>query len=113
MASVAAKYRKCAAAHLIYVEATLAMKEKALAKPSPPRGRLRLYRPDDQLLPFLNDLSPYQTTSCDPMLSCRSDAGRVNSLPSDPQVARHSPKPYIVCMDGVYAPGLDGKPEFF
>src|SRR2546427_678766 len=40
----------------MYVEATLAMKEKALAKTSPPRGRLRLYRPDDQLLHFLNDL---------------------------------------------------------
>ena len=40
----------------MYVEATLAMKEKALAKTSPPRSRPRLYRPDDQLLHFLNGL---------------------------------------------------------
>jgi len=40
----------------MYVEATLAMKEKALAKTSPPNSRPRLYRPDDQLLHFLNGL---------------------------------------------------------
>src|SRR3989449_4483741 len=51
--------------------------------------------------------------SCDRMLSCCSDAARVNSLPIKSHVARHSPKSNIVAMDGVYAPGLDGKPEFF
>jgi len=40
----------------IYVEATLAMKEEALAKTSPPRGRQGRYRPADQLLDFLNSL---------------------------------------------------------
>src|SRR6266516_7535692 len=51
--------------------------------------------------------------SCDRMLSCCSDAGRVNSLPIKSHVARHSPKSNILCIDGVYAPGLHGKPEFF
>lgn len=40
----------------IYLEATLAMKEKALAKVSPPKGRPTRYKPDDQLLTFLNNL---------------------------------------------------------
>ena len=40
----------------MYVEATLAMKEKALAKTTPPYGRASRYRPDDQLLHFLNGL---------------------------------------------------------
>jgi site-specific recombinase XerD len=40
----------------IYLEATLAMKEKALAKASPPKGRPARYKPDDQLLTFLNNL---------------------------------------------------------
>ena len=40
----------------MYVEATLAMKEKALAKTTPPHGKLSRYRPDDQLLHFLNGL---------------------------------------------------------
>jgi integrase len=40
----------------IYVEATLAMKEEALAKTSPPRGKQGRYRPADQLLDFLNSL---------------------------------------------------------
>ena len=40
----------------MYVEATLAMKEKALAKTTPPYGRSSRYRPDDQLLHFLNGL---------------------------------------------------------
>src|SRR5438876_10763885 len=50
--------------------------------------------------------------SCDRMLSCCSDAGRVNSLPIKSHVARHSPKSNIVCIDGVYAAGSDGRPEF-
>ena len=33
--------------------------------------------------------------------------------PDELHIARHSPELDIVCMDGVYAPGLDGKPEFF
>jgi hypothetical protein len=52
----ASKYRKCAAAHFRYLEATLAMKEQALAKTTPPKGRLGRYRPGDALLGFLNSL---------------------------------------------------------
>jgi site-specific recombinase XerD len=40
----------------IYLEATLAMKEQALAKASPPQGKPGHYRPTDQLLAFLNSL---------------------------------------------------------
>jgi hypothetical protein len=40
----------------IYLEATLAMKEKALAKTSPPHGRRGCYKPGDRLLAFLSDL---------------------------------------------------------
>lgn len=40
----------------IYLEATLAMKEQALAKTTPPHGTLGRYRPGDQLLAFLNSL---------------------------------------------------------
>jgi site-specific recombinase XerD len=40
----------------IYLEATLAIKEQALAKASPPQGKSGHYRPTDQLLAFLNSL---------------------------------------------------------
>jgi len=40
----------------IYLEATLAMKEQALAKTTPPNGRAARYKPGDQLLGFLNSL---------------------------------------------------------
>jgi len=40
----------------IYLDATLAMKEQALAKISPPHGRPGRYQPGDQLLGFLNSL---------------------------------------------------------
>jgi site-specific recombinase XerD len=40
----------------IYLEATLAMKEKALAKASPPQGTLGRYKPGDRLLAFLNSM---------------------------------------------------------
>ena len=40
----------------IYLEATLAMKERALAKTLPPNGRPGRYKPGDQLLGFLNSL---------------------------------------------------------
>lgn len=40
----------------IYLEATLAMKEQALAKTTPLNGRLARYRPGDHLLRFLNGL---------------------------------------------------------
>ena len=40
----------------IYLEATLAMKEQALAKTSPPHSRSGRYQPGDQLLGFLNSL---------------------------------------------------------
>lgn len=40
----------------IYLEATLTMKEQALAKTKPLNGRFSRYRPGDQLLGFLNGL---------------------------------------------------------
>lgn len=40
----------------IYLEATLAMKEQALAKTSPHQGKPGRFRPGDQLLAFLNGL---------------------------------------------------------
>ncbi len=40
----------------IYLEATLAMKEQALAKTTPVNGRSSRYRPGDQLLGFLKSL---------------------------------------------------------
>jgi site-specific recombinase XerD len=40
----------------IYLEATLAMKEKALSKTKPLNGKFKRYRPGDKLLGFLNDL---------------------------------------------------------
>ena len=40
----------------IYLEATLAMKERALAKTTPLNGRFSRYRPADELLGFLNSL---------------------------------------------------------
>jgi site-specific recombinase XerD len=40
----------------IYLEATLAMKEKALARTSPPNAKRGRYKPGDRLLAFLNSL---------------------------------------------------------
>lgn len=40
----------------IYLEATLAMKEQALAKTTPPQGKPGRYQPGDRLLSFLNNL---------------------------------------------------------
>jgi site-specific recombinase XerD len=40
----------------IYLEATLAMKEKALARTSPPDTKPGRYKPGDRLLAFLNSL---------------------------------------------------------
>jgi site-specific recombinase XerD len=40
----------------MYVEATLTMKEQALAKTTPPHGRPGRFRPGDRLLGFLNSL---------------------------------------------------------
>lgn len=40
----------------IYLEATLAMKERALAKTTPPVGKPGRYQPGDRLLGFLNNL---------------------------------------------------------
>jgi site-specific recombinase XerD len=40
----------------IYLEATLAMKEQALAKTRTPHGSPKRFRPDDRLLSFLNGL---------------------------------------------------------
>lgn len=39
----------------IYLEATLAMKEKALSKTKPLNGKFKRHRPGDKLLGFLND----------------------------------------------------------
>ena len=40
----------------IYLEANLELKERMLAKPSPPDGKAARYRPDDTLLAFLRAL---------------------------------------------------------
>jgi site-specific recombinase XerD len=40
----------------IYLDANLALKEKALAKVAPLHGKLKRYHPDDALLNFLRDL---------------------------------------------------------
>lgn len=40
----------------IYLEATLAMKERALDKVAPTRGKAGRFRADDRLLGFLNSL---------------------------------------------------------
>lgn len=40
----------------IYLEATLAMKEQALAKTTLPQGKIARYQPGDKLLNFLNSL---------------------------------------------------------
>jgi site-specific recombinase XerD len=40
----------------VYLNANLALKEEALAKTSPPRVRIRRYRPKDQLLEYLRAL---------------------------------------------------------
>ncbi len=40
----------------IYLDASLAMKEQALARTNPPRARAGRYRPDDRLMDFLNGL---------------------------------------------------------
>ena len=40
----------------IYLEATLAMKEQALEKTTPPHGRPGRFRAGDRLLNFLNSL---------------------------------------------------------
>ena len=40
----------------IYLEATLAMKEKVLSKITPPQGKPSRYQPGDRLLSFLNSL---------------------------------------------------------
>ena len=40
----------------IYLDASLAMKEQALAKTTPLQGRPGRYQPGDQLLAFLNGL---------------------------------------------------------
>ena len=42
----------------VYLEATLAMKEKALAKVTPQNGRRGRYKPGDKLLAFLNSVGP-------------------------------------------------------
>ena len=40
----------------IYLEATLAMKERALARTTLSQGKSSRYQPDDPLLTFLNNL---------------------------------------------------------
>ncbi|MDP2762720.1 MAG: tyrosine-type recombinase/integrase, partial [Sideroxyarcus sp.] len=40
----------------IYLDADLAMKEKALAKAAPPEGKPGRFRPDDRLMAFLKAL---------------------------------------------------------
>ena len=40
----------------MYLDATLAIKEQALAKTTPPQGKPGRYQPGDKLLNFLNSL---------------------------------------------------------
>jgi site-specific recombinase XerD len=40
----------------IYLEATIVMKEQALARTTPPQGKVERYQPGDKLLNFLNSL---------------------------------------------------------
>ena len=40
----------------IYLEATISMKEQALARTTPPEGKVERYQPGDKLLSFLNNL---------------------------------------------------------
>ena len=40
----------------MYLDADLALKEKALARTTPPKARARRYRPGDRLLDFLKSL---------------------------------------------------------
>jgi len=40
----------------IYLDANLALKEKILAKTTPPNGKPGRYHPDDELLAFLKSL---------------------------------------------------------
>jgi hypothetical protein len=50
----------------VYLQADLALKEKALAKAAPLGIKIRRYRPDDKLLAFLNsrvsDYAEYDTS---------------------------------------------------
>jgi len=46
----------CAAAHKKYLHASMAMKEKALAKATPSKTRNGRYQPNDRLLTFLKSL---------------------------------------------------------
>jgi hypothetical protein len=57
-------YRKCAAAHLIYLDAHLAIKEAALAKTTPLKEKVRRFRADDQLLKFIPQHSIEQPRKC-------------------------------------------------
>jgi hypothetical protein len=50
------RYFKCAAAHLIYLDANLAIEEEILAKTTPINAKGGRYRPDDDLLAFLKGL---------------------------------------------------------
>ena len=40
----------------IYLDADLAIKEQALARTNPVKGKLQRYKPDDELLAFLKQL---------------------------------------------------------
>jgi len=52
----AAEIAQCAAAHLRYLDANLAIKEEILAKTTPINTKGGRYRPDDDLLAFLKGL---------------------------------------------------------
>ena len=47
---------KCAAAHLRYLDANLAIKEEILSKTTPINAQAGRHRPDDDLLAFLKGL---------------------------------------------------------
>jgi hypothetical protein len=65
---------------LIYLEATLAMKEKALAKTIPPDGTPGRYKPGDRLLAFLNSLFGNETQNAQVLRETASKNGTARSI---------------------------------
>jgi hypothetical protein len=65
---------------LIYLEATLAMKEKALAKTIPPDGTPGRYKPGDRLLAFLNSLFGNETQNAQVLRETASKNGKARSI---------------------------------
>ena len=82
----------------IYLEATIAMKEKALAKASPPHTKPGRYKPGDRLLQFLNNLQGTNYVARNSGTNLRK-AVRFALSSEFPSRTRHSPKGHIVPHD--------------